>query len=290
MGKMENESKSIEKILTQIGLEADELQCNLISNGTGGRVFHLKTSTEELVLKVNSTSSPSDILQTEKIGLETLRKSKTFKIPEVFVCGKLDETAYLLMEFIQQGKPAPDFWNIFAQKLASLHQNSDSCFGFFVQNYIGGLPQFNEKENTTAEFYINQRLKPQFKLASEKGFSFKNLETVFKNISSEIPEEKPALIHGDLWNGNYLVTENGLPCLIDPAVCFGPREMDLAMMRLFGGFPEKVFSCYNEIFPLLPNFEKRIKLWQLYYLLVHLNLFGAGYWQSVEDVVEEFWL
>src|SRR5690606_27632898 len=99
-------------------------------------------------------------------------------------------------------------------------------------------------------FYIEKRLEPQFKLATENGFSFKKLSAFYKNITQEIPNEVPALIHGDLWNGNYLVDDKGNPCLIDPAVAFAPREMDLAMMHLFGGFPDSVFTAYTTAFPL----------------------------------------
>ncbi|HET8803210.1 MAG TPA: fructosamine kinase family protein [Aequorivita sp.] len=277
---------SIEQLLSAQGTRL--LRQQIISNGTGGLVYHLKTSIGERILKMQSKPEFFNVLKAEKIGLQTLKENSRFKIPEVFAQGKIGETDYLLMEFIPNGKPIAHFWEIFAEMLADLHRNSTSYFGFSERNYIGSLPQFNLKENTAAEFYINQRLKPQFKLASENGFSFKNLENVFKNISSEIPEEKPALIHGDLWNGNYLIDEKGFPVLIDPAVCFGPREMDLAMMRLFGGFPEKFFSTYNEIFPLPEGAEKRIKLWQLYYLLVHLNLFGSGYLSEVKEVIYKY--
>lgn len=260
-----------------------------LSGGSINQVLFLETSEGKMVVKLNRAKEFPKMFEAEKLGLETLKSSKSFKIPEVFSVGKHQGTAYLLMEYVPQGKPVTNFWQIFARKLAELHQNSNSYFGFPTSNYIGSLPQFNEKEITAAEFYISQRLRPQFKLAIGKGFSFENLETVFKNIASEIPNEKPALIHGDLWNGNYLVAENGRPCLIDPAVCYGPREMDLAMMQLFGGFPNTVFSIYDEIFPLEPEFKGRVALWQLYYLLVHLNLFGAGYLPQVKTIVSDFY-
>ena len=125
-------------------------------------------------------------------------------------------------------------------------------------------------------------------MASKRGFSFKNLEQFYRNISEEIPEEAPALIHGDLWSGNFITNEEGLPCLIDPAVGYAPREMDLAMMKLFGGFPEQVFEEYDEIFPLEKGFQERIPIWQLYYLLVHLNIFGSSYKPSVAQIVKRF--
>jgi fructosamine-3-kinase len=96
------------------------------------------------------------------------------------------------------------------------------------------------------------------------------------------------LIHGDLWNGNYLISELGEPTLIDPAVAYAPREMDLAMMQLFGGFPSDVYSSYNEEFPLIENWKDRTPIWQLYYLLVHLNLFGSGYFQQVNSIVKRY--
>jgi fructosamine-3-kinase len=138
------------------------------------------------------------------------------------------------------------------------------------------------------EFYISQRLEPQLKLAFEGGFKFGNLKGFFKNISEEIPEESPSLIHGDLWSGNFLVAHNGDPALIDPAVAFAPREMDLAMMKLFGGFSEEVFMTYNSIFPLCEGWKERTAIWQLYYLLVHLNLFGSGYWSQVKFILKRY--
>ena len=107
-------------------------------------------------------------------------------------------------------------------------------------------------------------------------------------ISEEIPNEPPSLIHGDLWNGNYLVSEAGKPVLIDPAAAFAPREMDIAMMHLFGGFSTTLFQAYQEIHPMEKNWEDRISLWQLYYMLVHLNLFGSGYLKQVEAILAKY--
>tara|TARA_R110002050_G_scaffold278897_2_gene425163 strand:+ start:1367 stop:1948 length:582 start_codon:yes stop_codon:yes gene_type:complete len=192
------------------------------------------------------------------------------------------------MEYISSGQPASNFWQQFAENLVTLHKTSQKQFGLDHDNYIGSLPQQNGFCVTAADFYITQRLQPQFKLAANEGFHFKNLSTFFKNISDEIPIEPPSLIHGDLWNGNYMVSENGLPVMIDPATAFAPREMDIAMMQLFGGFPEEVFVEYNTIFPLAEGWKNRLPLWQLYHLLVHLNLFGSGYLPQVNTIVKRF--
>lgn len=241
-----------------------------------------------MVIKINEANKFPGMFEAEKIGLETLKNSKTIDVPKVFSYGNFQDTAYLLLEYKSEGKQHPKFWKYFAEDLAALHKTTNKYFGFSSSNYIGSLPQYNEKSTSADQFYINQRLKPQLKMALDNGFSFENLEVVFKNISEEIPDEKPSLIHGDLWNGNYLVNQEGKPCLIDPAVCFAPREMDLAMMQLFGGFPEKVFVQYAEIFPLQPGFKKRVHLWQLYYLLVHLNIFGSGYLPSAQNILKTY--
>lgn len=259
-----------------------------LAGGSINQVFLLKTSSGEKVLKINDSNRFPGMFEAEKDGLQALRDSKTIDVPEVYSCGKVNDTSYLLLEYKAEGKRAPNFWDSFAEELANLHQTTAPQFGFHSPNYIGSLPQYNEQENSAAEFYVNQRLKPQLKMAFQRGFSFKGTERILKNISEEIPDEPPALIHGDLWSGNYLVNEYGNPCFIDPAVCYGPREMDLAMMKLFGGFSEAVFRKYDEIYPLKKAFQKRVPLWQLYYLLVHLNIFGSSYHSRVKAILDSY--
>lgn len=229
------------------------------------------------------------MFEKEAKGLQLLFDTQTFRIPKVINYGEANGTSYLLLEFIHSTSKKPTFWEDFGRQLAKLHQTTQAVFGLDHDNYIGSLPQYNVcKITNAAQFYIEKRLEPQFKLAIEKGFSFKKLSTFYKNIENEIPNESPALIHGDLWNGNYLVDNSGTPCLIDPAVAFAPREMDLAMMQLFGGFPDVVFTTYDTVFPLEKSWKNRVDLWQLYYLLVHLNLFGNSYYQSVSSIFAKY--
>lgn len=276
----------LEKIATSEGFEL--LNWSSLAGGSINQVFLLETSAEKMVVKLNEADRFPGMFDAEKEGLECLKNTRSIDVPEVFSYGRINSSAYLLLEFKPEGKKHPRFWEIFAEKLATLHKNTASYFGFSNSNYIGSLPQYNDKMSSGAEFYISQRLEPQFKMASKNGFAFENLDRLFKIISEEIPQEKPSLIHGDLWGGNYLVNKKGLPCLIDPATCYACREMDLAMMKLFGGFPEQVFTKYNQIFPLVPQFEKRIPFWQLYYLLVHLNIFGRSYLPQVKECMQEY--
>lgn len=259
-----------------------------LSGGDINDVFLIETNSDKLVVKVNSASAFPDMFEAEKEGLDALRKTNAIKIPEVFSVGSNNGITYLLLEYIPQRPESENFWEDFAEKMALLHQNTNKKFGFNNSNYIGSLPQSNEWCASAYEFYITQRLNPQFKMASVKGYSFKNLSTFYKKLEEIIPEESASLIHGDLWNGNYIVDNHGQACLIDPSVSYSHREMDIAMMHLFGGYSQILFNIYNEIFPLKEEWKSRLDIWQLYYLLVHLNLFGSSYYGSVEKILKKY--
>jgi len=98
--------------------------------------------------------------------------------------------------------------------------------------------------------------------------------------------EKPTLLHGDLWSGNYMIDENGSPVLIDPAVYYGHREADIGMTKLFGGFGSEFYSTYNEEFPLEDGYEYRENIYKLYHVLNHLNLFGGGYYHQAISLIK----
>lgn len=266
----------------------DVLSSSSLVGGSINQVYLLKTSEGPKVAKINDSERFPGMFAAEKAGLEELLKSETFDVPKVLGAGEVGASAYLLLEHKNSTSQKSHFWKVFAENLATLHKCHRSTFGFDQDNYIGSLPQYNNSHESAARFFISERLKPQFAIASKKGFSFDDLDSFYQNISEEIPEEPASLIHGDLWSGNFLANEEGLPCLIDPAVAYAPREMDLAMMKLFGGFPEEVFQEYEQIFPIQSGSEVRIQIWQLYYLLVHLNIFGSSYLPAVERIVKRF--
>ncbi len=259
-----------------------------LQGGDINEVFLLECGSEKYVIKINEASKYPNMFEAEALGLKLLQVTNTFKIPKIIAAGVEGKTSYLLLEYISTGSTYQVFWKDFAYCLVKLHQTTQNNFGLKHNNYIGSLQQINNIESSASDFYINQRLIPQFKIADELDFKFSSLERFFKNISEEIPDEAPSLIHGDLWNGNYMVSNKGEPTLIDPAVAYAPREMDIAMMHLFGGFPQDVYSIYNEQFPLIENWKDRISLWQLYYLLVHLNLFGSSYLSQVKGIIKRY--
>ncbi len=264
------------------------LEARPLSGGDINEVFLLKSTSQNYVVKINNADRFPGMFKVEAKGLQLLNLTCSFKIPQVIAYGTIENSSYLLLEYIPTGSPSQSFWDVFGENLVKLHKTTQQNFGLDHNNYIGSLVQYNTSESSASEFYINQRLAPQFKLAHDQGYQFSGLDAFFRNITEIIPNESPSLVHGDLWSGNYLVSAQGEPVLIDPAVAFAPREMDLAMMRLFGGFSNEVFLIYNQLFPLPQDWEKRIPLWQLYYILVHLNLFGSGYLSQTKSIISQF--
>ena len=198
-----------------------------------------------------------------------------------------------MLEFIASAAPQRGFDEQLGRGLAAVHRAGAPSFGWAESNFIGLLSQSNREHESWADFYRVERLQAQLQRASAAGLASARLLRDFERLFRVLPErvgepEAPARLHGDLWGGNLLVDEQGAPCLIDPAVYGGHREMDLAMMRLFGGFTKRVFSAYAEAFPLSPGSPERVDLYQLYPLLVHLNLFGSSYLSSVQRALGRY--
>jgi fructosamine-3-kinase len=246
-----------------------------------------------LFLKTNA-SAPHGMFAAEAAGLSFLREAQALRVPEVLAASSDDERPpFLLLEFICSARPRVDFDVTLGRGLAALHRFGAPSFGWRQGNFIGRLAQENREHSSWADFYREQRLEPQLRVAETAGRASPELRRKFEQLFDELPElvgapEPPARLHGDLWSGNVHVDEQGAPCLIDPAVYGGHREVDLAMMRLFGGFSERVFSAYSEAFPLSHGHAERVKLYQLYPLLVHLNLFGGSYLGSVQQALSAY--
>jgi len=259
-----------------------------LSGGNISSAFFLETTAKNLVLKTTTSTEFSSLFKKEEEGLIVIEKSKTIKVPKVIKTGVFNSSNFILLEHIETEEATQNFWLKFGEQLASLHQNTAQQFGFNSPNYIGSLPQQNNYCTDVISFYSSQRLEPQFKIAALNGFTFKNKDRFIKELELLIPKEPPALIHGDLWNGNYLIGPNTTPYLIDPAISYCHREMDIAMMHLFGGFPSTLYTAYQYYFPLQEDWQKRLEIWQLYYLLVHLNIFGSSYYETTNTIIKKF--
>lgn len=261
-----------------------------LSGGDIHEVYFFEMANERYVVKLNR-NMPKDVFSKEANGLELLSNCSSLNVPEVLSTGTVAGVEYLLLEFVQPGEQAQVSAQ-FGRDLAKLHAMSDAEFGLDHSNYIGSLHQPNSRASTWAEFFVTQRLYPRLRELRNGGNLSPSQIQVFSRLEAKLdqrfPSEAPALIHGDLWSGNALVDPNGNTWLIDPAVYYGHREMDLGMMKLFGGFSYDVFAEYNAAYPLEEEWESRVRLAQLYPLLVHAVLFGGHYTQEAVQVAKDY--
>ncbi len=263
-------------------------QYHLIPGGDINVAFVLNTNRGNFFLKMNSNGT-SDLFQKEYTGLKFLRAAESLYLPDAYRCSALGSHTFIFMEYLEKGEPAPDFWKNFGEQLAMQHRNSEKAFGFWEHNYIGTLPQRNSYCSTWREFYSAHRVLPMLQLALEQELcSLEDItlaEQMCQRLDELLPAEPPALLHGDLWNGNFMSKSDGQVAVFDPAVYYGHREMDIAMTQLFGGFDDAFYYFYNEVWPLEAGWKDRMDISQLYPLLVHLVLFGSGYYDRVRNIL-----
>lgn len=273
-------------------LQTEVLQLRPIAGGDINEAFRVSTPDGDFFLKTNSIPIALQMFTAEAKGLTLLSTTNSIRVPTVLDIGMEEGTGFLLLTYHQQANRPRDFWELFGRGLAELHRTTAPKFGLDEDNFIGTLPQRNCAHDTWISFYIEERLLPQLEIAMATGklqsADNEAFEQFFKRLGEIFPTEPPSLIHGDLWSGNFLCTAEGTPMIFDPAVSFSHREMDLAMTRLFGGFDRDFYRSYEAASPLAPGFEQRLPAYQLYYLMVHVNLFGGGYVRSVRSVLKQF--
>lgn len=265
------------------------------SFSSGGCINHggkLETSAGNFFLKWNDALKFPGMFKAEAKGLEALRKPLAIQIPEVRGHGVEGYYQFLLLDFIESKRSCKSYWEDLGHGLAALHKNTSAAFGLDHSNYIGSLQQFNTHKTSWVNFFIEQRLQIQLQYAIDSGVMdnslIKEFENLYKELPALLPEESPSLLHGDLWSGNIITDENGKPCLIDPAVYYGHREMDLAMTRLFGQFEKEFYESYTNAFPLIAGHKERVDIYNLYPLMVHVNLFGGSYRRQVELILQQY--
>lgn len=263
-----------------------------VSGGDISQAFFVETSHHRYFLKFNKKPDALQMFKTEELGLEAIRKTKTISVPKVFHSGIMGTTTYILLEFIESKPASSEDFKQLGYQLAKLHQVTSEAFGFSEDNFIGSLPQSNRFHDTWIDFYINERLSRQFEMAQSKSL-LSSTEIPDKKLMESVLNDfmngtKPSLLHGDLWGGNFLISSDGSPYLIDPAVYYGHHEVDIAMSKLFGGFDSTFYHSYQEVFPETSLLENRIEIYQLYYLLVHLNIFGSSYYPSVKNILTKY--
>ena len=264
-----------------------------VGGGSINETYQVKVNDHShFFLKLNSNQRFSKLFEKEKNGLAFLAKQNCLPTPSVILCETGDDHQLLLLEWIEPGIRTNDFWKEFGGQLAQLHHVSNDHFGFYEDNYMGSLPQQNTFTDNWIDFFIHRRLEPQIELAAGKHLLQKDhlalFEKLFIKLNSIFNTEKPSLLHGDLWSGNFMCNRQSLPVLIDPAVYFGHRSMDLGMTTLFGGFDKTFYDAYRYYYPLPSNYSEQWEVCNLYPLLIHLNLFGSGYLHEILGTLKRF--
>lgn len=252
-----------------------------LSGGCINRAAKITYEGQDFFVKWNHNPMLNGLMEAEAAGMQLLSSANAVKTPQLIGSGFANGIQYLVLGYIDQRRPTGDFWKNFGEQLAQLHQNSAASFGLSQSNYIGSLVQSNRCWPTWPDFFKHERLQPLITIATKERLIDAALQKLFDRLFERFdqlfPSEKPALLHGDLWSGNYLCNRENQPVLIDPAVYYGYHEMDLAMTRLFGGFPQSFYEAYDHYFPLEKDWQQRIDLCNLYPLLVHAILFGESY-------------
>lgn len=282
---------AVEGACRAVGLDStDILSARPVGGGCINQGTALRTTRGDFFLKWNRRANHR-FFGVEAEGLAALGAPDAVRVPSVIAAsGPGDEVAWLLLEWIEEGRAGREGWMRLGRELAALHRNAGTGaagarFGWSGDNLIGSLPQPNRWSGDWAGFWVERRIRPLARELRARGTFSAARATVVETVAERADEllgpavaaDGPSLLHGDLWSGNVLFARDGAPVLIDPAVYVGHREVDLAMADLFGGFAGAFREAYEDAWPLQPGYLRRRPAYQLYPLLVHARLFGGGY-------------
>lgn len=279
----------IEKLADFYGSPVRLLSSHPVGGGCINHAMKISSSVGDFFLKWNA-SAPVDLFLKEAAGLDEMRSidNSYLHIPKVIWSKKADEwPGLLLMEYLPPATTTSGFDERLGKGIARLHRKTAFAFGFHHSNYCGTTVQDNTWTNNWPDFFAQHRIWSLVQQIITLRGMVTSEQKIYEKLVDKMPlllpnPIIPSLIHGDLWSGNYMYTANG-PALIDPACYYADREMELGMMKLFGGFSPTVWNAYQEEYPLPEGWQQRIRLHQLYHVLNHHLLFGGSYgWQALE--------
>lgn len=261
-----------------------------VSGGDINEAAQVTTASATYFLKWN-IHAPAGMFPAEAQGLALLQQAGGLRTPTVIQV----TASYLLLEWLplHSHKAAASTAEQLGAGLAALHQYRQPAHGLDHDNFIGRLPQPNTPEIDWLTFYREHRLRFQMTLARKNGYLPVEREKLLTKLLDKLPdllpvEVNPSLLHGDLWGGNYAALTDGTPVIYDPAVYYGHREVEIAFTELFGGFSSRFYAAYNAAYPLEPGYQERKALYQLYPILVHLNLFGGSYGAQADQIAQKY--
>jgi len=259
------------------------------ASASGGCIhdsYVVQSGSVRLFVKTNGAAL-SSAFAAEADGLAALIAAG-MRAPRPLGHGVASGRAYLVMEHLDLARHGE--WATMGRALAAMHRTTGGQFGWRCDNFIGSTPQSNRGHDGWTGFWRDARLLPQLALAARNGLGSRLIDAG-ERLAALLPRllaghaPQASLLHGDLWRGNAAFLVVGSPVLFDPAVYFGDREADLAMTELFGGFPRSFYAAYSEAWPLDPGYELRRDLYNLYHVLNHANLFGAGYAAQAQALI-----
>ncbi len=287
-------SAAIQTALASAGDPGPIRRAQRVAGGDINQAARVETGRGQYFVKWRHNPPPG-FFEAEAVGLRLLEAAGAVRVPKIVAQRAADRhTSFLILDWIDTRTRSRTAADALGRALARQHAQPQTQYGLDHDNFIGRLPQPNHPTSSWIDFYRTQRLGAQHDLAARRGYlpssRARLLDSLMASLDDWIDEAlcQPSLLHGDLWGGNWLVAASGEPVLIDPAVYVGDREADLAMTALFGGFPASFYDAYAEVFPLAPGWQERQPLYQLYYLLCHLNLFGETYGSSVDSILRRY--
>lgn len=258
-----------------------------VGGGSINETYRLVWKDKQFFCKINSATRFPDLFRKEKKGLDLIARQGNIKTPGIMDEFETGNYQVLLLKWVESGERTDDFWKKFGEQLAALHSNRADSFGLDEDNYMGSVQQVNTIQKDWSRFFIENRLQPLVDLCYSKKLlsddhlaRFNSFYTLVAEIFND--DQKPVLVHGDLWNGNFMCDEHFDPVLIDPAVYYGHPAVDLGMTTLFGGFPPGFYESYNYHLQFPKNHKQQWQACNLYPLLIHLFLFGKSYLPQIE--------
>ncbi len=261
-----------------------------VGGGSINQAYQISDGSRHYFVKLNQANQ-LPMFEAEALGLKEIADTNTILVSRPVCWGVADHYAYVVMDWLDLGGNRDrNAWYRMGEQLAAMHRcTSDRDFGWRQSNTIGATPQKNPWTASWAEFYVEHRMRFQFSLARRNGGDFPKSDELLDAIPALLAghDPQPSLVHGDLWSGNAAVTSDGQPVILDPAVYYGDREVDIAMSELFGGFPAGFYDGYNAAYPLDSGYERRKTLYNLYHIVNHFNLFGGSYGYQANRMISQ---
>ena len=282
-------SEIAQAITKATGKECTIINTQSVSGGCINQGYKVSSSDTEYFVKLNNASQV-EMFAAEALGLKQMYATKTITVPKPICWGTAGNSSYIVLEWLNLASGSNESWSEMGRQLAAMHRKGiNNSFGFEINNTIGSTPQINTWMSNWADFFAEQRIGYQLKLAKRNGGNFPDTNKVVNAVRNQLIDRQPeaSIVHGDLWSGNAAIASNGAPVIFDPATYYGDRETDLAMTELFGGFPSTFYHGYKTAWQLDRGYQERKSIYNLYHILNHFNLFGGGYGNQAARIIKQ---